>query len=355
MPRRFEQLPDVYAPWADWHRSEDSGEEVNALQSITAENWGDWYPAERRLALAELRRTAPDAARELLAEKLPELSAEERLRIVETWDEWLSEDDVPLLQGFVKDRSGKVRRLIERYLGRIGGVEHASEDVSEFADYFSASKRSRGQCTVTAKPLKTKAQRKRRAELAEKLSLRSLVQALGLDNEVDLIRGWQHRDDAASELLVQMVAATGGESAAAELASKITTFTEISPDAFQLIFDRLGKEHRRDFLPRVLAVDDPTFSAAALCAKGLWGEVPLDQIESTCSLKSLESIADKTSANNHRLNGKLQVGLFSLGLLVDIDAAKELLRRFTEKRLFASDPMLGLLKLNACLPPGESP
>ena len=354
MPKSFHQLPDVYAPWASWQRAEDVSDDSGEYDTINADNWDGWMPAERLVALSLLRRNQPEDARELVANKVPSLPAEQRLRIIETLGERLSTEDQSLLEEFTKDRSAKVRQVVAQYLARIGAVEDEASEVTEYADFFSVTKkRLRGGYKITANRLKTKAQRKRRGELAAKLSLHSFVQGLKLVSEVELLSGWQHVDEEASDELVRMVAATGSEQAASTLASRITSLNGISAEAFQLLFDRLGKESRRELLPRVLENDDASFAAAVVCAQGLWGEIQFEQLKSLRAFKELEKLAGEDHSKKTMRQETLRQGLFSLGLLADQAAATELLKRFTDTNLFASDPMLGLLKLNACLTPGE--
>lgn len=353
MPKSFDGLPDVYAPWAAWQLREGGGD-TGGHDTINADNWDEWMPAERRAALSALRRTQPEAARELIADKAPSAAAEERVRIIEIMGARLSTEDQVMLERFSKDRSGKVRRLVGQYLARIGAVEDDPEEVAEYADFFSVAKRRlKGGYTVKANRLKTSAQRKRRGELAAKLNLHSLVRGLRLASEVELLSSWEHVDEEASDALVRIVAATGSEEAASTLASRITSLEGISAEAFQQLFDRLGKESRRELLPRVLENEDASFSAAVICAQGIWGEITFDQLKSLRALKELNKLTGEDHSRRTMRQETLRQGLFSLGLLADQAAAIELLKLFTDNHLFVSDPMLGLLKLNACLPPGE--
>ena len=352
MPTAFARLPDLYAPWANWKQAEVTGVEASEDDMINAGNWDDWLPAARRIALARLRRENPVAARELLAEKLHALPAEQRLRIVELLAEGLGREDQTLLEGFSKDRSGKVKQLVRRFLGRIGAVEDDAEELAEYANYFSVvRKRLRGGYKITANKLKTSAQRKRRSELAVKLSLQSFAQGLQLADVADLVHGWEYVDIQASDEFVSMVATTGSDQAAASLASRITSLNGISAEAFQQLFDRLGKASRRELLPQVLKNDDASLSGAVVCAQGLWGEVPLEQLSPLRALKELKKLIKEEGTSTSE--EKVRNGLFSLGLLADQSAAVALLEMFTENNASASDPMLGILKLNACLPPGD--
>src|SRR5437867_9729296 len=50
--------PPVYAPWVDWLAQSD-GKASRAVEELTADNWDDFYPAGRRVALADIRRSDP--------------------------------------------------------------------------------------------------------------------------------------------------------------------------------------------------------------------------------------------------------------------------------------------------------
>lgn len=354
MPKRFDQLPDIYAPWAAWQLAGEAHDEAEQFDAINADNWDAWMPAERRVALSHLRRERPEEARQLVAEKAPSLPADERLRIVETLSETLGPEDQSLLEGFASDRSGKVRQLIARLLARIGAVEDEATEVAEYGEFFTAAKkRLRSGYKITPKRLKTKAQRKRRSELAAKLSLRSFVQGLNLASDMELIEGWEHVDDQATDELVRMVAATGSEQAASALASRIASLDGMSAEAFELLLGRLGNQGRRVLLPQVLQNEDASFSSAVVCADGFWGEIPLEQLKPLRALKQLKKLAEEDLSKETVRQEMCRQGLFSLGLLADQAAATEMLALFTNSGLFASDPMLGVLKLNACLPLGE--
>jgi hypothetical protein len=152
-----------------------------------------------------------------------------------------------------------------------------------------------------------------------------------------------------------MVAATGSEQAASELASRITAFDGISAEAFERLLDRLNHDGRLKLLPKVLQNEDASFSAAVVCCEGFWGEMPLEQLKPLRAFKQLQKLASEDRSHDGSRQEMCRQGLFSLGLLVDQSAAAELLTLFTNAGLFASDPLLGLLKLNASLPPPGEP
>ena len=54
-----DDAPEAYAPWRDWSAAAASGEAVStrSAAALTVENWDDHWPAERKVALAELRNS----------------------------------------------------------------------------------------------------------------------------------------------------------------------------------------------------------------------------------------------------------------------------------------------------------
>ncbi len=352
MPKSFSKLPDLYAPWETWYKTDQSETAADVNATIDSANWDNWLPADRRLALTNLRRRDPAAARNLIGEKASTVAADERLRIIELMSEGLSAEDQQVLESFAEDRSSKVRTLIQKFLARIGVTQDAEADIAEFADFFTVTKKllSRN-IKIAAKPLKTDAQKKRRDELAAMLSVQSFVKGLQLESEAELVNGWEHTDGESSDILVQMIAATGSEQTVTLLASRIYSLRGISPETFKQVFDRMSKESRLALLPRVLENDDPSFAASLTCCQGMLGEIPWNMLESLPALKALITLSKKNSTIKTPAQDKLREGLFALGLMVDQPTAVKLLPEFINENLFASDPMLGVLKLNQCLPP----
>jgi hypothetical protein len=99
-----EDVPDVYAAWRDWAEIAASnnatrGQTKDRLKDrLSAENWDDFWPAARRVALSELRRCDPAAARLLLEPKFAGENAEARLRLLSLLAVGLSEADLPFLE-----------------------------------------------------------------------------------------------------------------------------------------------------------------------------------------------------------------------------------------------------------------
>lgn len=354
MPRSFAQLPDLYAPWEAWQRAEVTISQQYPTISdaeINLENWDSWLPPERRMALMQLRKKDPGAVRELLAVKLATLTAEERFRLLELLAENLSADDQSFLETLIQDRSSKVKQLSQQYLARLGAASCLDEEGNEFVNFFSITNTDLdGSVKVTANTLKTPAQKKRRAILAAKISLQSFAAALKLSCDDQVVSGWDHVDPQASDEFVRIVASTGSEKSVALLARRIESLDGISAESLQMLFERLSPQSRRELLPRVLNNDEASFSATLMCCGDMLGEIPWKLLGSTLAFKELRKISQDESTVNVVKREKLRQGLYALGLLADRVAAEEILKIFTETNLFASDPLLSVLKLNTCLP-----
>ncbi len=237
MPRHFQQLPECYSPWQAWQQSDAAIDSKGENDEINSGNWDAWLPADRRTALAQLRQQHPSSCRDLIAEKASLLPADERLRVVELLADGLNADDRIVLESFEKDRSAKVRQFVQLCLARIGISQEDESDRNEFAAFYSVTKKmlSRG-LKITANPLKTDAQKKRRAELASKLSLQGFMRGLSLASEEELIGGWHHVEAAASNELVQMVAATGSDRAVTALARRLASLEGLLKSPFNYCF-----------------------------------------------------------------------------------------------------------------------
>lgn len=362
LPKNYEQLPEWYHPWEAWFTDDQSlsnrggsarssDDASSQPRELDANNWDQWLPSERRQAWLGLRRQQPAVARELFAEKRHAMTAEERFRFLMLLNDDLSADDQLFLEPMLSDRSSKVKQLVTQYLARLGASPCLADDCIEFASYFSVANTDlNGSVKITANPLKTPAQKKRRSLLSSQLSLQSFAVGLKLDSEEALVNSWEHVDPQASEEFVRMVSSSGNDRSIALLARRIESLDGISADALRLLFGRLSSESRRELLPRVLKNDDASFEATIMCCGDMLGEISYREISSTLALKELLKLCRDEKETNPMQRDKLRHGLFSLGLLVDRNAAAETIELFTSIGLFASDPLLSVLKLNTSLP-----
>ncbi|MCL2716500.1 MAG: DUF5691 domain-containing protein [Alphaproteobacteria bacterium] len=200
------ELPDVYAPWRDWaamaHGAATSrGREID---EINIETWDLFYPAERCAALKALRRLDPEAARALLEAKLAGEDAAKRLALVECLSIGLSPTDLPLLQTLAtSDRAPRVKAQAVQYLARLGAAPTSAtsnDDAAELADYFSTGLKG----GFKLKPLKTTAQKNRRAQLLSNTDFASFAASLQF-SPLELAQNWPFASDAQlDQVLAEM-------------------------------------------------------------------------------------------------------------------------------------------------------
>jgi hypothetical protein len=237
-----DEAPDVYAPWRDWAEIAASTTKVGrqAAGRITAETWQDYLPAARKVVLAELRRRDPAAARGVLEAKLADESADARLRLLELLTIGLSDADIPFLEGIVTtDRAPKMKTLAACLLARLGrgagldgvgldgvGLDGAGlgEAAEELKGFFSVQAKGllRRSRVIRFDNAKTPAQRQRRAALLESIDIGSLAGVLGLTAE-ELAAAWPWDvDRQADDALVGLVARTGADALAGEVAEAVS-------------------------------------------------------------------------------------------------------------------------------------
>jgi hypothetical protein len=189
-----EDAPDIYAPWCDWAEIAASAAKVQseAGDRITAENWDRYWPAARKVALAELRRRDPLAARAVLEAKLANESADARLRLLELLATGLSDADVPFLETVATaDRAQRVKALAASLLSRLGRGTAVGEDLQEIAGFFAVKMKGllRRSRVIEFENAKTPARRQGRAALFERIDMASFASALALTPE-ELIAAW---------------------------------------------------------------------------------------------------------------------------------------------------------------------
>ncbi len=348
MPTRFEDLPEVYAPWADW---DGSAVAASHREQLTLETWDDWWPFERLPALRALRQSEPAAARDLIAAKAREVAADQRLRLVAVLETGLSADDVPVLEPLKTDRSGKVRTLAAALLARLGMTSDRDEEAAELADFFTLKQGRLLGARLSARTLKTDAQRARRADLMQQVSLAGLATALGTEPEA-LVGLFKHR---LSRDFLAMVAQTGSD-AAVEAAWHRALDAGLSATDAAALAPRLDADARRAGLPGFLSQPAASVLSWLAWGDGLWGTLPASVLLPAKAVGDLvERAGEQSRTPTNRTDPVLADGLFALGLLADAPAAGRLLERFIAAGLSAADPQLGVLAFNAALPPENTP
>ena len=361
MPKAFARLPDVYAPWANWTESTPARDG----DVLTEDNWDHWMPAERRIALRKIRSADPAAARALIEARAQDLAAEQRVQVVAILANRLSDADAPYLQSLGSDRSGKVKAVAARLLARLGLTEDAGEDAAELAAFFTVARKGilKRSNAIRSVPMKTNAQRARRQALFMGVGLASFGQALGGFDQVALVEAWDSSE--AEHWFVPMVAETGSDAAVAALLARAKTFTT---RALVPLATRLAGPERRDLLAQIVRTDDIMFDAT-LAVAGLArdedqagapdnviaGALPLTLFEqSTGYVRLIRAVRDQKDDVRHAHMHTVKQGLYTLGLLLDRDGAAMLLQRLGNAGMFAADPALALLTLNAALAPTDT-
>lgn len=340
------EAPPVYAPWLDW-QAQGGGKIERVLDELKAESWDDFYPAARRIALADIRRSDPAKARALLEAKAGGEAAEARLALIALLRVNPSAADVPYLQSLSGDRSGKVKQLAARLLARIGQAAtdgEASADATELAGFIEQARTGlvRRRIIYMPRELKSQEQMQRRAELFDNCQLIDLAARFGVGEE-DFIAGWQlGGKDGADGAFAAMVAASGGDAAVARLAERLLAVSDLG--ALLRLLPRLDETARRSFTKTALAGGIallPLLNAADEIEAGM-----LDQDELTGSRLYQEvraAIVGRTETDRRVFD------LAAFGFLATASAADAIVTDLTAAGLASADPSLALLRFNAAL------
>ncbi|MDX8500586.1 DUF5691 domain-containing protein [Mesorhizobium sp. VK4C] len=352
----YQESPEVYAPWVDWLAGAD-GEKQSRREHLTAECWDDFYPAARRTALVDLRRTMPALARTLIETKGASEPAEGRLALIELMRVGLGADDVPYLKSLSTDRSGKVREMAGRLLARLGErgnpADSGSEDpIAELAAFIEEGKSGfiRRRSTYAPIKLKSPAQQARRADLFASCYFGDLVARFG-KTEPDFIGAWQFGiDDGADLFLVRMVSVSGSDAAVACLADLLVAEGgKLALLVLQLML-RLDSGRKRGLVRRIL--NDTQNLATLAQVEGAepgwleWGDLTKG--------KMLSALRSAVSGDNEVMKRSAEQYLETLGFLANPEAAEKLIGEIVAAGLPPASPSLGLLRLNAALAENRS-
>ncbi|MFD2055214.1 DUF5691 domain-containing protein [Mesorhizobium calcicola] len=347
----YQESPDVYAPWVDWQAGVD-GEKQSRREQLTAETWDDFYPAARRTALADLRRTAPALARQLIEAKGSSEPAEVRVALIELMTFGLGADDVPFLKSLSADRSARVREMAARLLARLGehgnpGDGGAEDPTAELAAFITEGKSGfiRRRTTYAPAKLKSPAQERRRAELFETCNLVELAARFGV-TESDFIAAWQFGTDNNADILVaRMVAASGSDAAVTHMADALVAEGG-KPALFVLhLMPRLDSRRKRVLVRLILK--DTQYLGALTLAEGVeagwleWGDLTNGQ--------TLPALRSAVAGNDEPLKRSADQILETMGLLATAATAEKLIGDVVAAGMAPAAPSLGLLRLNASL------
>lgn len=347
-----EWAPDIYAPWLDWIRA-DARAAVGSDDDISLENYDLWSWSARRKALAELRARAPAAALAIIAAKSGAEPAERRVRLIELMQIRLTEADIEFLEGLAKDRSDRVRAMSRSLLARLGRAGDTGALAAELAEMATLEKSGliNRRMRLRFVPLKTEAQRQRRHELMQIVSLGALASALGA-TEMQLVEAPELQFDELHGF-VAMTAETGSDEAARALLKHLMQEREPLLAALMPLTARLTPVERVALLPDLMRLDGRLFEETLWIVGDEVGSTPLATVAGSPSYNVLRANVEAAAGadDNARRDAmtKLEQALPRVSLLLDAAGAKALLADIATWGLSPAEPVLDMLHFNAAL------
>ncbi len=342
-----EEAPDVYLPWRDWAAGAVAADTGRPRQggALTSKNWDDFWPAARRLALVELRRRDPGAARALLEAKLASEGAEARLRLLAELAHGLSDADAPFLETIAaSDRAPKVKALAGTLLARLGRGQAIGEEVAELAGFFTLQLKGllRRTRVIEFRNQKTPAQRARRTLLMQDADLASLAAALGLDAE-SLIAAWPwDQDRQADHALMAMVARTGTDAVVAQAVEVAAQGDAASMIGHSGLAERLPPAARSALAAQLLAGRHGGFELALAIAGH---DARLDDPLATPAGAALLAALGRADARPGERGSELR----AVGVIASQRGARRAIERLAGAGVLQGDPRLDMLRLSAAL------
>jgi hypothetical protein len=361
-----EGLPKIYWPWSRWVVHQQAlGDECD--ESLNAENWDEFYPAERLMQLREMRLTNPDAARALIKDCADREPADKRLRIIEVLGSNLSEADGEYLLSLINNRSQKISRLACLFLARLGiavSGENEEQDRSiaqELAAGYEVKQTGllRRRTQIVPRSLKSKKQQAIRSELLQKVLFQALAGALQIE-ESALAAGWQFcaNRDGDNHAFVLNALYTLPENLLETLLENALSQIDSSDQMLsliQLFIPRLDRASSSRLMYRLLARKGIGFSFTECLA---YSDQPLSELDwveltKTSAWQQLLSLIKEhqTEENLYVEHNQLVGELTALGLVLPQMLAQKALGALTEKGVMQAEPALEALKLNAQLSP----
>lgn len=344
-----EAIPDIYAPWRDWGSAQvaQSRKNAKAHNTLTAENWDEWWPAARMNALRALRARAPDQALAALAAKAAGESAETRFRLIECLIPNLSDLDIPYLESLSTDRAPKIKALAASLLARLGRQSASQDDSAELAAFFEFQTKGIFRKTRSLVPheIKTPAQRAARETLFARGDFLSFSQALGVTPS-ELVALWPFGIDRdADQHLGSLCERSAPDTSFDAMCARLVQEAELHIYVIYAVQSRLSSAQGHAFAMRVLKDRTGSFRAA-LRVSG--PDVDLRNFLDTQRGRDLLTVC--AGENDHTNDVQ------ALALIASQASAIHAFGLLTQQGLpsgglMTSDPRLDLLRLNAALMP----
>lgn len=349
-------LPPILTPWLGWNGNSE-------ISALTADTWGDFMPAQRLAAMAELRRQHPDTARELLAAMAPAESAEKRYDLYQLLAVGLTADDMPLLESLSADRSQKVKELAARLKMRLGeqGAQAQDETLTELVGWLTLKSRGllRRETQVLAPALKNSVQYRERCAALADVPLPQLAAGLGMDVDA-LLSQWAFADNMGSHgqspnrsLLGNVAASLPDEQVWAVAQSLMNMSWEQGYDPMgylEILAPRLAEEARVELANGLLIKAPADMLPSALCGlfNGEWRWLTLAVFSKSRATAQLIKRVKK-QAKSDELDYQLINAMAQLGLCLSLECANWLLNELRDAGLHVMHPMLDHLKFNVSL------
>ncbi len=361
LPSANDQVPNAYWPWCQWVSNELTSHQHAEDEVITAENWDDFFPAERLARLTQLRRHDSDAARELISQCAAKEPADKRLKIIEVLGTKLNQYDSEFLQSLTLDRSRKIAQLATQYLMRLGiGQEHIDGEegespAKELAEWYEVKTTGifRKRTVLVPRKLKSKKQQSIRSEQIQIIPLLDLSSALGITTE-ELVSIWQFSEnrDHDNYAFVSNAANTLADDLIHKLLTSAINQLDESQQMLsyiQLLLPRLEQGYRKQTMLELLQT-----KASKLTFTECLGfiDTPIDEISrkllvATSAWKNLvTAIQQDMEKGVYVDNYYTQNELTALGLILPQHTAEEVFSELVNLGLLQADPILDCLKLN---------
>ncbi|SFT58452.1 hypothetical protein SAMN05444141_102117 [Pseudovibrio denitrificans] len=353
MPDSFMRLPVCYTLWADWAEEQ----ERDLDEKLTAETWEDFSQAARVQSLHAMRVRDASEARELLASKMDQLPAAQRLQLLHVLETSLSDEDQEFLEHLQgNDRSGKVQQFAQDLLARLGLRTGDQSDLEELADFHRIERQGilKRRQVLSPNKLKNNAQRERRAALYDQINLVSFAARFELSVE-QLIDSWAFGDEQADRGFCGMVARTAADKTVLQCVDRVLAQETLSEVVLQSLLGRLSAQSRAEKLPQVMQHADSSCDVVITCLGDDLGTVQTKLVQGSPLLQSmLEQVRERVESDASTIiNTMLTRKLFQLGLIVSADTAKILIEEFVEAGIMKMDNALAMLHFNATLLPRE--
>jgi len=340
-----EDIPEAYHPWRLWLSSQQAH---ITDQSLSADNWDEFYPSERLKQVQQLRAVSPDAARELLQTCASREPAEKRVKLIATLALNLSTEDADYLNTLLQDRSQKIKHLATQFLMRLGLADAPQDDIAELAEYFSLKKKLASR-RLALKPLKTNAQKSRRLSLCTQVPIHALAQHLDLTPET-FLKAWEPDPNKQTEndVILTLVSTSASDDLLDHLGDPKTWPKYYSLEALSILSERLSDQTCAILVSAMLAQGSASLPLACEVTRQAH-IIKYQTIKKNPAYKELVAALSDATKN---VTPTHHQSLANWHYLATPSAAQSILEELKPHMMEAA-PILSLLKLNSRVPLGE--